>query len=195
MAARDLAALPLYLAYRTDVGTGSVSLVVARRNQDGTICYGSFLIDLWKVGLKDSYGSFSIKRKKFDDLVNRLIDKLERNEGGYYHPIEEEDTKWLVAQGVRIANSVGTPASRHWVRVVVDDVSDVPISGSLYKCYSCERGELSKDEDALILSTAIEERRSGDAGTPAESMLYFVCDRCGSRARAESEKLPGSQDW
>jgi hypothetical protein len=170
----------LYLAYRTDVGTGSVHLLVARRNRDSTIRYASFLIDLWKLGLKDSLGGLSAKRKKFDGLVNKMLEELERKEGLYYHPIEAEEAKWLVAQGVRIAEAVGTPSSRRWVSAVVGDLSRVRISGSLYKCYACEKGELSKDEDSLILRVAMDEGRRRVAGTPAESMGYFTCDACKS---------------
>ena len=73
-------ALPVYLACRTDVGSGSVSLVIARRNGDGTVRYSSFLIDLWQLGLKDSYGSFSLKTKKFDETFDKMMEKLEKND-------------------------------------------------------------------------------------------------------------------
>ncbi len=176
--------LPVYLADRTDVGSGSVSLVVARRNVDGTICYTIMLIDLWKLGLKDSFGSFSIKRMKFDAIYDKMIEKLARqDEPVYFHPIEIEQAKWLVAQGLRIANAVGTPSSRHWVRIV-GDISAVSIPGSLYKCSTCERGELDTEIDRNILSIARDEGRKGVAGTPQESMVYYACSKCSGEGQS-----------
>ncbi|MDG7027495.1 MAG: hypothetical protein JRN16_03690 [Nitrososphaerota archaeon] len=174
-------ALPVHLVCRTDVGTGSVNLVVARRNRDGTICYSSFLVDFWKLGLKDSYGSFSLKTKKFDRTFEKMMERLERNGGGYFHPIEIEEAKWLVAQGLRIADAVGTPSSRHWVKIV-GDIEGVRIEGSLYKCFRCERGELPDEVDRRILSVAKDEGRRRVAGTPEEQTLYFVCDNCRSES-------------
>ena len=170
--------LPVYLADRTDVGSGSVSLVVARRNRDGTICYATMLIDLWKLGLKDSFGSFSVKRKKFDEMYDKMMERLARgDEPAYFHPTTIEEAKWLVAQGLRIASAVGTPASRHWIRIV-GELSGVSISGSLYKCFSCERGELDPEIDSYILDIARDEGKQGVAGTPEESIIHLECAKC-----------------
>lgn len=175
-------ALPVHLVCRTDVGKGSVSLVVTRRNRDGTLCYASFLVDLWKLGLKDSYGSFSLKTKKFDGMFEEMMERLERNGGGYFHPIEIDEAKWLVAQGLRIADAVGAPSSRHWVKIV-GDIEGVRIAGSLYKCFRCERGELPDEVDGSILSIARDEGRRRVAGTREEQAIYFVCDNCNSESR------------
>ena len=170
--------LPVYLADRTDVGSGSVSLVVARRNRDGTVCYATMLIDLWKLGLKDSFGSFSVKRKKFDEMYDKMMERLARgDEPAYFHPTTIEEAKWLVAQGLRIASAVGTPASRHWIRIV-GELSGVSISGSLYKCFSCERGELDPEIDSYILDIARDEGKQGVAGTPEESIIHLECAKC-----------------
>jgi hypothetical protein len=177
----DYDALKVYVSDRTDVGKGSVTLVVARRNGNGTVCYATFLIDLWKLGLKESSGNLSIGRDKFDKVYNKMIGGMMEREA-YFHPIEIGEAKWLLAQGLRIARAVGTPYPSHWLKVV-GNLTGVQITGSLYKCYRCERGELTESVDDSLVSLAREEGRAGIAGTPEESMVYFVCDRCSKLER------------
>jgi len=168
--------LPLYVCDR--VGEGSVNLVVARRNGDGTVCYGSFLIDLWKLGLKGSFGSFSIRTRKFDRIYNEMIESYSSaEEPSYFSPIDVNEAKWLVAQGIRVAEAVETPYSKRYVPIA-GDISHVKISGSLYKCFSCEKGELPPEIDDEILSIARAEGIRSMPGTPREAAIYFECERC-----------------
>ncbi len=171
--------LPIYVCDR--VGEGSINLVVARRNEYGTICYASYLVDLWKLGLKSSFGSFSMKTKRFDEIYNVMIESHSNSdEPSYFSPVDIDEAKWLVAQGIRVAEAVGTPFSKRYVPIV-GDISQVKIGGSLYKCFKCEKGELPPEVDDEILSIARAEGRRGIAGTPQEATICFECEKCRSK--------------
>ena len=167
--------LPIYLVERTDVGLGSVNLIVARILPDNMICFTCLLIDLWKLGLKDGFGKRSVKKSEFDEMFNAMIEDAEEHEV-HYHPIDISEAKWLVAQGIRIAESVGIrPVNKKWVDVV-GDIYSVKIGGSLYKCYHCEKGELQPKDDEFIFKAARSEIEI--AGTPEEIEIEFLCGKC-----------------
>jgi len=171
--------LPLYLALRTEVGSGPVLLLVARMLSGGRVCFTHLLIDLWKLGLKDGFECESMKKDRFDKMLNVMVEELGRR-GIHYHPVDISEAKWLVAQGIRIAEKVGTePVERRWIDIV-GDISGVKIEGSLYKCYACERGELNSDADELILKVARREIKT--AGTPKEAKIVFLCSECEKKA-------------
>ena len=171
--------LPLYLALRTEVGSGSVLLLVARMLPRGRVCFTNLLIDLWKLGLKDGFGCESMEKDRFDKMLNVMVEEAGRR-GIQYHHIDISEAKWLVAQGIRIAEKVGTkPVERRWIDIV-GDISGVKIEGSLYKCYACERGELNPEADELILKVARREIKI--AGTPKEAKIVFLCSECEKKA-------------
>ena len=173
---------PIYLAIRTAVGSGSIHLMVARSLSKDTVCFTSLLIDLWKLGLKDGFGGVSMKKEMFDEMFKAMIKGAEEL-GLKYHPIDISEAKWLVAQGIRIAKKVGIkPVSQKWIDIV-GDISKVKIGGSLYKCYNCERGELPPEADNFILKIAKREIKI--AGTPKETKLVFLCDKCKKNAKED----------
>ncbi|MBS7635124.1 hypothetical protein KEJ34_06520 [Candidatus Bathyarchaeota archaeon] len=175
---------PVYLAVRTNVGSGSVHLMVARRLSRDMVCFTYLLIDLWKLGLKDGFGSLSMEKERFDEMFNAMVEEV-TEQGFNYHPIDISEAKWLVAQGLRIAEKVGIKAvSQKWINIV-GDLSEIKIDGSLYKCYKCERGELPPEADNYILKIAKREVRI--AGTPKETKLLFLCKNC-ERKMMESEE-------
>jgi len=181
----DYDLLPIYLVERTDVGGGSVSLIVARSLSGNEVCFACLLIDLWKVGLKDGFGKRSMMKDEFDEMFESMVRDAEAR-GIHYHPIDISEAKWLVAQGIRIAENVGTtPVNKKWV-YVVGDISRVKIGGSLYKCYRCEKGELQPKDDEFILEVA----RSGMelAGSPEETKIEFVCEKCMRKKRVHARK-------
>ena len=175
--------LPIYLCGR--IGEGSVNLVVARRNGDGTVCCAFFLIDLWKLGLKSSFGSFSMRTKQFDKIYSEMVESYSDNldEPSYFSMVDINEAKWLVVQGIRVAEAVGTPYSKRYVPIV-GDVSQVKIGGSLYKCFTCEKGELFSEIDDAILRIARAEGRRGIAGTLQEARIYFECENCRNKQQA-----------
>jgi len=163
--------LPVYAVERSSGDAGSIVVSVARKNEDGTVCFVNCLIDLWKLGLKSSFGSFSMKMREFDRLRSKMHKRL------HIYSIGLEEAKWLVAQGLRLSDAVGTPSSRDWIKIL-GDLSSIHISGSLYKCFKCQHGELTAEIDEFILSVAREEGKKGVAGTPSERKIYFVCEKC-----------------
>jgi hypothetical protein len=184
----DYDLLPIYLVERTDVGAGSVSLIVARSLFGNEVCFACLLIDLWKVGLKDGFGKRSMKKSEFDEMFDVMVRDAEEH-GVHYHPIDISEAKWLVAQGIRIAENVGTrPVNKRWVDVV-GDISSVKIGGSLYKCYRCEKGELQPKDDEFILKLARSEIEM--AGSPEETRIEFVCEKCMKKGKRAREKEKG----
>ena len=170
--------LPIYLAVRTEVGSGSIHLVVARSLSKDRVCFTFLLIDLWKLGLKDGFGKVSMRKKTFDEMFNAMIEEAEEHEL-HYHPVDTSEARWLVAQGIRIAKKVSVkPVNKRWIDIV-GDISGVKIEGSLYKCYSCERGELQPEGDDFILEVAKREVKI--AGTPKEPKIVFLCKECEKR--------------
>ncbi len=141
--------------------------MVARRNGNGTVCCAFFLIDLWKLGLKSSFGNFSIRTQKFDKIYSDMVESYSNNldEPSYFSPVDINEAKWLVAQGIRVSEAVGTPYSKRYVPIV-GDVSRVKIGGSLYKRFNCEKGELPPEIDDAIPHIARAEGRRDIAGTP-----------------------------
>lgn len=166
---------PIHLAVRTNVGSGSVHLIVARSLPRDAVCFTCLLIDLWKLGLKDGFGSLCVEKWRFDEFFNAMV--VEAAQQGFsYHPIDMSEAKWLVAQGLRIAKKVGTKTvSRKWIDIV-GDLSEIKIEGSLYKCYRCEKGELPPEADDCILKIAKREVKI--AGTPKEIKILFLCNDC-----------------
>lgn len=174
---------------RSPVGDGSVEIFVARRLPHDLAAVSVLLVDLWKLGLKDGWGHERITLQEFNDFRDSIMEAFAKD-GIEIADADITDVKWVVAQGIRLAEAVGTPkVDRKWVDMV-GDLSAIKLGGSLYKCYNCGRGELSEEDCAEALEVAKEELRTGVAGTPEESAVYFECKRCesGGQERAMDRK-------
>jgi len=169
---KPIEGLPIYKVLRSKP-QGSIIIIVAREHPDDkNIQFISLLIDVWKMGLKDGMGSHKILKnsfmKKISSMPNEFIETT------------LPEVHWLVKQGLRIAKEMNTRIPREFdeYKYILGKLDDTEVKGSLYKCFKCEKGELSNDDVALIKSVAIEDIAAGVCGTPHEIILYVTCDKC-----------------
>jgi hypothetical protein len=167
-------ALPVYKVLKSK-SEGSYAIVVSREKTDGKIQYIAVLIDAWKMGLKDCFGSHSITKQDFQRKIINMWGKL-----SIFAEISLTEALWAVKYGLRIAKEVKTRIPREFkeYRYIIGDMDDVKVEGSLYKCFKCGKGELSDGEVGLIKEITRLDVAAGVCGTMAQTMVYFVCDEC-----------------
>ncbi|MBD3227140.1 MAG: hypothetical protein GF329_03045 [Candidatus Lokiarchaeota archaeon] len=64
----------------------------------------------------------------------------------------------------------------------------VKISGSLYKCFRCEKGELSEKEVKIIKEITKNDMNNNVCGTEMETEIFFVCQNCKDRISQNQDK-------
>ena len=101
--------------------TGIASIQVLGRAADGGCAHAAFLVDVWCVGLKDAYGSRTALRSEFENLLERLGERM------HMGPIPAEVARRLVAGGVRFARQNGFHLPSHSDRwtAIFGDLGDV----------------------------------------------------------------------
>lgn len=164
---------------------GSVNVIIARRLPHNLFSVAVFLVDLFKLGLKDSFGSERVNGPEFNESYESIIDGF-ASEGVGLSDIDISEAKKIIGRGLRIAAAVGTPPVDKGLLETVGTIDESAIRGSLYKCYECGEGELSEETCGRILEVARKELALGVAGTPKERILWMMCDSCKDR----SEKDP-----
>lgn len=178
-------ALPVYKVLKSK-SEGSYAIVVSRERTDGKIQYITLLIDVWKMGLKDCFGSHSITKQDFQrKIINRW---------GYlsiFAEISLAEALQTVKYGLRIAKEVKTCIPREFEEYmyILGDLGNVKAEGSLYKCFKCGKGELSDDEVESIKEITRHDVSAGVCGTMAETMVYFVCDECKKNKTADKHNI------
>ncbi len=171
--------LPVYKTLMSDT-KGSKSVVVARERPDGNIQFISVLVDEWKMGLKNCFGSRNVSK-------NRFHREAIQNVNAEFIDVGLDECKWTIKQGIRIAEAVGARIPREFYQLkdIVGSLDDVHITGSLYKCYICSKGELSDREINFIKEITHQDMARGVCGTPDETCMIFVCDECKNKPRDE----------
>ncbi len=166
--------LPLYKVLKSK-SEGSHIIIVSRERTDGKLQFISLLIDVWKMGLKDGYGSHKITKQ---DFQKKVIAGL--NRAGGYTEISLPEALWIIKYGLRIAKEVNTRIPREFeeFKYILGDMTAIKAEGSLYKCFKCGKGELSDDDVKFIKDVTRHDTAEGVCGTMAETMIYFVCDEC-----------------
>ncbi len=166
--------LPIYKVLKSKT-KGSYSIIVSREQTDGKLQFIVVLIDAWKMGLKDCFGSNNITKQ---DFQRKLLAKL----GGanMFAEISLSEALWSIKYGLRIAKEVKTRIPREFekLKYILGDFDNIKVEGSLYKCFECEKGELPEDVVKTIKEVTRHDTKAGVCGTPAETMIYFVCDEC-----------------
>jgi hypothetical protein len=166
--------LPLYKVMKT-TGEGSHAVIVAREKPNGNLQYINVLVDAWKMGLKDCFGSHNIPKLEFYNMVEGA--------GEPYVDYGLDEALWLIKHGLRIAREVGTPVPDKFkeFEYILGDMGGIEVGGSLYKCFRCGRGELTEGEVEKIKEVAKRDMDAGVCGTPDETMIYFTCSDCKER--------------
>jgi hypothetical protein len=156
---------------------GSRSIIVAREKENGNLQFVSFLIDEWKMGLKDCFGNYDISKREFNKLVARMPQ---------YADADIEECKEIVKRGILIAETLGLKIPRDFRKFkhILGDLDKVEVTGSLYKCFECGKGDLPDEIVEQIKEVTLRDVAAGVCGTEGETMIFFVCDKC----RGEKEK-------
>ena len=160
--------------YRTFTPGSNILFINIKDIQKKKIFTLSFLIDLFKLGLKD----FSM----YNESARSLIRRINARDDVEFEEILKADAANLLARGLAIAKEVGTTISvdcQKWLENL--GIPKIILTGSLYKCFLCEKGELPEETVKKILEIAKRELQSGVAGTEEEEMIFFVCDSCTSK--------------
>ena len=93
-------ALPVYKVLKSK-SEGSYAIVVSRERTDGKIQYIALLIDVWKMGLKDCFGSHSITKQDFQRKIMKMWGNL-----SIFAEISLAEALQTVKYGLMIAKEV-----------------------------------------------------------------------------------------
>jgi len=170
---------PLYRVLMT-TPKGSRSIVVAREKENGKLQFISVLVDEWKMGLKDCFGEHDIPKKEFDKLVAMQPDYADAN---------LNECKEIIKRGILIAETLGLRIPREFreFKYILGNLDNVEVTGSLYKCFECGKGDLPDEIVEQIKEVTLHDVAAGVCGTEDETMLYFVCDKCKGEEEGEEE--------
>lgn len=165
---------PILDVFRTK-SKGSYHIIISRIKSNKQIQSIIILIDAWKMGLKDVIVHDPITRFQYKILLTdytRNLSELER--------ISLEEAYWHIQYGLRIARAVGTCIPKEFFKNsnIIGNYSQVQVMGSLYKCYECEKGELSEDIIEEIKNITKEDMKNGVCGTESETLVFFTCQTC-----------------
>ncbi|MEO8953480.1 MAG: hypothetical protein ABI396_16485 [Ktedonobacteraceae bacterium] len=59
-------------------GSGLVQIVLARKQPDGDICFGVYLVDKYCLGLKNTFANAGFSRTRYEDEIHgRIFEKVE----------------------------------------------------------------------------------------------------------------------
>lgn len=171
--------LPIYKVLMT-TPKGSRSIVVAREKENGNIQFISTLVDEWKMGLKDCFGSYDIQKKEFNRFVGMQPQYADAN---------LDECKEKIKRGILIAETLGLKLPREFSKFkrILGDLDSIELTGSLYKCFDCGKADLTDAEVEAIKEVTLRDVAAGDCGSESETMLYFVCDDCKGKEECEGE--------
>ncbi|MGC9308802.1 MAG: SEC-C metal-binding domain-containing protein [Thermoplasmatota archaeon] len=149
---------------------GSRFILIARKKANGNLAFIAVLVDEWKMGLKDCFGSYNAPQNRVQDIKTRLP----------HQDASLEACKKLIKRGLQIARTVGTqiPPEFHQFKDIIGGLDDISVEGSLYKCFKCGTGDLHKEEVDLLKHVARKEVQRGVCGTPEELQIILLCDEC-----------------
>lgn len=168
--------LPIYKCWVSN-DSGSKIVVVSRIKPNGNFELASMLVDEWKMGLKDGFGNYNLTK----GMLNEYIESIDFSEATL------EECKMLVKRGTLIAKSLGLKLPKEYGQYnqIIGNLDSIEVNGSLYKCYSCGKGDLSEEAISKIKEVTLIDVRKGVCGTPDETMIYFVCDKCKEKGKPD----------
>lgn len=161
--------LPLYNSWITSP-KGSRAVLIARAKPDNTYQYVSLLVDEWKMGLKDCFGSYNAPK----DIIESLLS------GADYVETDIQKCKKLVKRGIRIAEELRLKLPKEFKKYksIIGDIGNIDVGGSLYKCFSCGKEDLGNEEVEMIKDITLKDVKRGVCGMPNETIVYFKCEKC-----------------
>ena len=174
---RDKRELPLYRAvYNDDADdNGTYAIMIAREKPEGNLQFIAVLVDLWKRGLKDCYGSMNLSKRKFNESIKKLphIKLIDA---------DLNKCKKVIKQGLRIAEALDAkiPDDFYKLKGIVGNLDDISVTGSIYKCHRCG-GDIS-DGAVSVIKEMAQQGILLEAETGRDPMMTVpVCDKCGNK--------------
>lgn len=161
--------IPLYGSWITD-SEGSIAILIVREKPDNTYQHISLLVDEWKMGLKECFGSYGTSKSVPESLLNRAR----------YVKTGIEECKKRIKRGIRIAEELGLklPKEFEQYKSIIGNMDNINTGGSLYKCFSCGEGDLKDEIVEMIKRITLKDVKRGVCGTLDETMVYFTCEKC-----------------
>ncbi|MFH0875300.1 MAG: SEC-C metal-binding domain-containing protein [archaeon] len=149
---------------------GSKIVVISRLKPNGNFEMASMLVDGWKMGLKDGFGNLNMTNDQLDEYIYSQDFKV----------ANLDDCKKLIKNGILIAKDLNLKLPKEFVmyKDIIGNMDDIKIEGSLYKCFSCGKGNLGEDVIKKIKEITINDIKRGACGSMEETIIYFVCDKC-----------------
>jgi hypothetical protein len=171
--------LPIYKVLMT-TQKGSRSILVAREKENGNLQFISALVDEWKMGLKDCFGEHDVSKKEFNKLVARMPQ---------YADAELNECREIIKRGILVVEAIGLKIPKEFrvFKYLLGDLDKVEVTGSLYKCFECGKGDLPDEIVEQIKEVTLHDVAAGVCGTGKETMIYFVCDKCKREKEKEEE--------
>jgi hypothetical protein len=135
--------LPVYKVLKSKT-EGSYAIIVVRERPDGKYQHIVVLIDAWKMGLKNCFGSHSITMQ---DFQRKVISRV----GGpkMVKEISLSEAQWAIKYGLRIAKEVNTHVPKEFEEVeMIKKVTEHDVAAGIcgtpsetilyYKCNKCK---------------------------------------------------------
>ncbi|MFX0093223.1 MAG: hypothetical protein ACFFBD_15805, partial [Candidatus Hodarchaeota archaeon] len=163
-------------AYKS-LDPGNTIVFFVERASNGLYTFCSLLVDRWKGGLKDAFGEKHVSEKRFLESFRMYQGRTGVNE----YPWNAALT--IVREGMRIRDALGYPYPPEFYQFqgLLKGLDEIKLTGSIYKCYTCEQGDLSDDVVNHILEATRIDIEAGILGQEGETMFFFECDRCASQ--------------
>jgi len=161
--------LPIYQCWISRPA-GSKIVVISRLKLNGNFEIASMLVDEWKMGLKDGFGNYNLTKNQLDDYI-RMPE---------FREADVDECHRLIKKGICIASELGFRLPREYEQFkgIIGDIENIDLTGSLYKCYACGKEDLDEKTICKIKSITLKDVKEGVCGTPNETMVYFVCNKC-----------------
>lgn len=161
---RPLGHLPLNRCWANYLPqSGVATVVVSRKNPDGSLRAMFLSLDLWKVGIRDCFVDTRITEEELTKAIQQIRPPLEEKT----LPECQQLVKWAET----ISREVHYPLPweyHHWIGML-DDMSRVPLpEGSLYRCAKCG-GNLPPKAVDLLKQYALRP----------DIQFYLACRKCG----------------
>ena len=186
---KDLKLLPeIRRAYRSPE-LGSVVLWFEHRDTSGRWDFFSPLVDLWKAGFKDYQGRRNISESEYSSNYSLYKQQFDLTEIPWGRAL------YLLKIGINIRDALHLPYPDGFSRFrdFLTPFDDIQVTGSIYKCYKCEEGDLTDEVVESIIEVTLDDMSNGTIGQEGENLLYFVCENCSDKTMAYEENNSNSE--